>query len=130
MDGKEFSKIRKLLGKTQDELSKLLCVSAKAVQSYEQGWRKVQPHHEQQILLLLSLKIFSNKKIMDVNPCWEVKDCPDEWRDKCIVWELKARHFCWFLNGTFCQGKVQENWDDKIKMCRECKVYNNMFLYI
>lgn len=124
MDGKEFSDIREILGKTQDELSKLLCISTKAVQSYEQGWRNIQPHHEQQMLLLLSLKKLTDRNI---TPCWEVKDCPDEWRENCIVWELKARHFCWFLNGTFCQGKVQKGWDEKIRICRECEVYKAMF---
>ena len=122
MDNKEFSQIRKLLGKTQKQLAELLCVSVKAIQSFEQGWRNIPSHSERQLLLLFSLK-----KPMDMNfkPCWEIKDCPGEWRDNCIVWELKARHFCWFLNGTFCKGKLQNNWSEKILLCRECEVYRS-----
>jgi DNA-binding XRE family transcriptional regulator len=39
MESNEFSGIRKYLGKTQSELAGLLCVSTKAIQSFEQGWR-------------------------------------------------------------------------------------------
>ncbi len=123
MNRKEFSKIRTTLGKTQKELSKLLCVSVKAVQSYEQGWRNVPSFVERQLLLLLAIKRFSGNT---PKPCWEIKDCPTDWRAKCIVWELKAMHFCWFLNGTYCQGKTNSSWEDKIKLCRGCKVYMDM----
>ena len=124
MDREEFFRIRRVLDKSQNQMSVLLCVSAKAVQSYEQGWRHIPPHVEQQMLLLLVLKRSIN---MSSQPCWEIKDCPDEWRNNCIVWELKARYFCWFMNGTFCQGYVQKSWDKKIELCRECEVYKSMF---
>ena len=124
MDNKEFIKIRHLLGKTQAQMSGLLSVSDKAVQSYEQGWRNIPVNVERQMLLLLSLKQVTNRKPI---PCWKIKDCPTEHRSNCIVWELKARHFCWFLNGTYCQGKTQKKWDDKIRLCRECEVYKDMF---
>ncbi len=123
MDSKEFSHGRHLLGKTQDQLAQLLCVSLKAVQSFEQGWRRVPPYIERQLLLLLSLKRSVDSS---TEPCWKIKNCPDEWRENCIVWELKARHFCWFMNGTFCQGQLQKNWDEKIRLCRECEVYKSM----
>ena len=123
MDRKEFSKVRLLLGKTQDQLARLLPVSSKAVQSFEQGWRRIPPYVERQMLLLLSLKGSVDRNI---RPCWEIKKCPNEWRENCIVWELKARYFCWFLNGTFCQGQIQESWDKKIQLCRECEVYRSM----
>lgn len=123
MNNNEFSKIRHLLGKTQEQLAQILCVSNKAVQSYEQGWRNIPANLEKQMLLLHSLKSLPNRKIQ---PCWEIKNCPPEWRISCIVWELKVMHFCWFLNGTFCQGKTQESWENKIKLCRECKVFKEM----
>ena len=59
--------------------------------------------------------------------CWEINNCPDEWRDKCIVWELKIRSFCWFMNGTFCQGQMQGSWDNKVTICRDCEVYRSIF---
>jgi len=120
MEKKEFSEIRQYLGKSQKQLGQILCVSTKAVQSFEQGWRNIPPYIERQILLLYSLK-----KSMDKNSqfCWEIIKCPDEWRDNCIVWELQAKHFCWFINGTFCQGEMHRHWEEKIKICRECEIF-------
>jgi DNA-binding XRE family transcriptional regulator len=123
MNNKEFAKIRHFLGKTQKQLAHFLCVSAKAIQSYEQGWRQIPVNAQRQMLLLLSLKSTNDRSI---RPCWEVNNCPPEHRTNCIVWELKVRHFCWFLSGTYCQGKTQKSWNNKIKLCRDCKVYKAM----
>jgi DNA-binding XRE family transcriptional regulator len=123
MDNKEFSQIRSILDKTQDQLARLLSVSPKAIQSFEQGWRRIPAYVERQMLLLLSLK---RSLTRDFRPCWEIKNCPNEWRDNCIVWELQARHFCWFMNGTFCQGRIHKGWDEKIQLCRDCEVFQSM----
>lgn len=123
MDSKDFVKVRHHLGKTQRELARLLCISPRAVQSFEQGWRNITGNIERQLLFLLSLQKLSNN---NTNTCWETLDCPSEWRNECTAWEFKAGHFCWFVNGTFCQGKVQKNWQDKIQVCRQCKVYKLM----
>lgn len=122
MDNKEFSQVRHYLGKTQNELAKLICVSPKAIQSFEQGWRKVPASAERQLLLLLSLR-----RAMDatLRPCWEIRDCPPEHREKCTAWEFNAGHLCWFINGTFCRGSVQESWSKKIQLCRKCEVYQS-----
>jgi len=123
MYSKEFYQARRFLGKTQNQLAQLLAVSPKAIQSFEQGWRRIPPYVERQILLLLSLKKSSNRNIQS---CWDLKNCPQEWRENCIVWELKAKNFCWSMNGTFCQGQVQRSWDKKIKLCQGCEVYNSI----
>ena len=123
MDKIEFSKIRHTLGKTQDQMAQLLCVSSKAIQSFEQGWRQVPTYIERQMLLLLSLKRFKDRT---VKPCWKIINCPPEWRSHCIVWELKARSFCWFMNGTFCHGYAHKSWDEKIRTCEKCEVYTTM----
>jgi DNA-binding XRE family transcriptional regulator len=123
MNNKEFIEIRNFLCKTQVQLSELLSVSHKAVQSYEQGWRNIPSYVERQMLLLLALRGANDK---NNKPCWELKNCQKENRNKCIVWEFKVRHFCWFLNGTYCQGKTQKRWENKMKLCRECEVYKNM----
>jgi DNA-binding XRE family transcriptional regulator len=122
MQGKEFSNIRHYLGKSQKQLAQLLCVSTKAIQSFEQGWRKIPANAERQLLLFLSFK-----RSLDNNsvPCWEIKNCPIEWRENCTAWEFKAGYLCWFINGTFCQGKVKESWREKIKICRHCKVFRS-----
>lgn len=123
MDKKEFSQVRHVLGRTQEQLAQLLCVSPKAIQSFEQGWRNIPSYIEREMLLLLSLKRTADR---GVRPCWDIKNCPDEWRNNCIVWELQARHFCWFLNGTFCQGRMYNTWAEKILLCKECEVYQSM----
>ena len=123
MNSKEFSQIRHFLGKTQDQLARILCISPKAIQSFEQGWRHIPPYIERQMLLLLSLKRSRDRSIQ---PCWEILKCPNEWRENCIAWELKAGHLCWFINGTYCQGKEQGSWEKKIRVCRECEVYKSM----
>ena len=125
MVSKEFSQIRHYLGKSQSQLARLLCISPKTVQSIEQGSRKVPTHIERQMLLFLSLKRLSSNEI--IKPCWDIKSCPDEWRERCFVWELKVRHFCWFINGTYCQGHMHESWKKKYELCLECEVYQSMF---
>ncbi len=120
MDKKEFSQIRHYLGKTQNELARLVCVSPKGIQSFEQGWRDIPASVERQLLFLLSLK---RAKDETIRPCWEIRNCPGEHREKCAAWEFQAGHCCWFVNGTFCQGKVQDSWTKKIQLCRKCEVY-------
>jgi len=64
MNSQDFKMARKALGKTQKALAQMLCISAKAIQSYEQGWREIPPHIEREILLLLSTK--NDKKIIAI----------------------------------------------------------------
>jgi DNA-binding XRE family transcriptional regulator len=124
MDKKEFAQARHFLGKTQNELAKLLCVSSKAIQSFEQGWRKVSDAVERQLLFLISLKIAMDKTTA---PCWELRNCSSEMRARCPAWEFQAGYFCWFISGTICQGDIQKNWKEKIQLCRKCEVYKSMF---
>lgn len=123
MESNDFSRIRKYLGKSQKQLAQLLCVSQKAIQSFEQGWRSIPASAERQLLFLLASKTSLDENI---SLCWETQNCPSEWRQKCAAWELKAGHFCWFINGTFCQGKLQESWEEKIELCRQCNVLRSM----
>ncbi len=124
MGKKELSTIRQHLGETQSQMAQLLGVSLKAIQSFEQGWRSVPAHMERQTLFLMALKSSQGDK---AGPCWEIKRCSKETRQECPVWELQAGHLCWFINGTICQGEVQESWYEKMKLCRRCAVYLNLF---
>jgi DNA-binding XRE family transcriptional regulator len=124
MDKTEFSHIRHHLGKTQRQLAQLLGVSPKAIQSFEQGWRDIPVSTERQALLLMALKSPQNRK---ARPCWVAKRCSEETRQQCPAWEFQAGHLCWFINGTICQGKVQESWDEKMNMCRKCTVFVSLF---
>ena len=120
MNARNFSAARHKLGRSQTKMAQLLGVSAKAVQSFEQGWRKVPAHIERQLLFLLALK---KKDYAEGKPCWEMRNCPLEARENCPAWEFKLGHFCWFINGTICHGKAQPNWQKKIKICRHCEVF-------
>ena len=119
MTPKEFSTFRQRLGKTQKQMSELLGTSLRAVQSFEQGWRKVPVHVERQVLLLAALK----RGTENLRPCWEVRSCSPETRQACPAWEFRAGPLCWLINGTICQGKVQGTWSKKMKVCRKCRVF-------
>jgi hypothetical protein len=119
MENKEFARFRKNLKKTQKELSQLLGTSLKAIHSYEQGWRKIPPSVERQMFFLVANKRGNYR--LD-KPCWQVNDCAPEQRGKCPAWEFQNGEFCWFISGTICEGEAQKNWEDKMKMCRSCRV--------
>ena len=119
MDPLEFAQFRKILKKTQQQIASLLGKSVKAVHSYEQGWRSIPADVERQILfLILQIRGSENNR----KQCWTVMKCPKNRKNKCPAWEFKAGNFCWFINGTICQGKPKENWKEKIKICRNCEV--------
>ncbi|TFH41588.1 MAG: transcriptional regulator [ANME-2 cluster archaeon] len=122
MDSKEFKYFRKKLDKTQKQIAVLLTSSLKAVHSYEQGWRNIPVHVERQILFLVSL--MNQKKIKS---CWSIKKCSSEQKKKCPAWEFRAGKFCWFINGTMCEGEAKKNWREKIDFCRTCEVFNSIF---
>jgi DNA-binding XRE family transcriptional regulator len=118
MNKNEFTHARTILGKTQIQMAELLRTSLKTIQSYEQGWRSIPAHAEGQTLLLLSLKVGLHKQ----KACWTVRKCSPEKRLHCPAWEFKAGRFCWFINGTLCEGKAQFDWQKKMQICRSCEV--------
>ncbi len=122
MDANEFQSIRHKLLKTQRQMSELLGVSLKAVQSFEQGWRSISPYIERQALFLLAMKMESQQPLP---PCWEVRGCPRQMQDACPAWEFKSGHLCWFINGTICQGKHRKSWSQKMALCKTCKVFTS-----
>jgi hypothetical protein len=124
VDKKEFSQIRRDLGKTQKQMAQLLGTSLKAIQSFEQGWREIPLTAERQALFLVALKAFQNRS---TRPCWVMKRCSEKIRRDCPAWEFQAGHLCWFINGTFCGGKVQKSWQGKMKICRQCTVFVSLF---
>lgn len=124
MDTRQFIQARHYLGKTQVQLSELLGVSPKAIQSFEQGWRNIPVSAERQLMFLLYLSRMPSRN--DARNCWEVNRCPDAWKEKCIAWEYGAGNLCWFINGTFCHGQVQKNWETKIKTCQKCEVLRSV----
>lgn len=120
MDSKEFKYFRKKLKKTQKQMAQLLGVSLKAINSYEQGWRSVPDYVERQVFFIIyTIQNETEPK----KPCWIIKNCPPERKKQCPAWEFKAGTFCWLINGTVCEGDIQENWKEKMKICRTCEVF-------
>lgn len=120
MDSKEFFRARKKLEKTQKQMAELLGSSIKAIHSYEQGWRSIPGHVERQVFFLISRQ--RNADNGGPQKCWVAKKCPTKRKKECPAWEFRAGELCWFINGTICECTAQENWKEKMKICRECEV--------
>ena len=120
MEAAEFRWIRQKFFKTQKEMSELLGVSLKAVQSFEQGWRSIPAYVERQALFLLAMKRGTRQR---VSSCWEIRRCPREMQETCPAWEIRSGHLCWFINGTICHGKPRKTWSQKMVLCRKCEVF-------
>lgn len=120
LDNQQFSQIRRRLGITQKELANQLLTSPEAVKFFVQCWRQIPTSAERYMLLLPFWEVSWDKTF---KPCWEIHDCPPEWREMCNAYKYRMGNLCWFVNGTFCRGKYQKNWGSKINICRECKVY-------
>lgn len=124
MTAREFTAFRKLLKKSQRDMSRLLGLSIKAVHSYEQGRRKVPGSVERQVFFLYSrLRV----PLEGARMCWTAKHCPPDRKHQCPAWEFNCGTLCWFISGTFCQGAAQKTWDDKIRICRNCEVFQPVF---
>jgi hypothetical protein len=123
MDKIEFKHYRKKLDKTQKQMAQLLGVSIKAVHSYEQGWRTVPPSVERQVFFLIS-RLKSDRR--GKKNCWNIRNCPDDIKKNCPAWEFKTGDLCWFINGTVCNGTIQKTWNDKMTLCRSCKIFKDL----
>jgi len=123
LDSKEFVHLRKKLDKTQTQIAQLLGTSLKAIHSYEQGWRRVPAYVERQLFFLVARKEDNRRQ----KPCWVIKQCPPGQKKQCPAWEFRAGTLCWFINGTICEGEVQTDWHEKMKMCRSCEVFGSTF---
>jgi len=123
VESKEFINARKKLGKTQKEMAELLGISIKAIHSYEQGWRSIPAHVERQIYFLLARRRDGQ---LQQKPCWVVKKCPPKRKKECPAWEFQAGKLCWFINGTICECQAQKNWQEKMKICRQCEVLSSL----
>ena len=123
MDKSDFKFFRNKLNKTQKQMAELLGISLKAIHSYEQGWRNIPVHIERQIYFLVSRSV---KKTKGTKACWIIKKCSPEQKKRCPAWEFASGDLCWFINGTVCEGVVQKDWKEKMKICRSCEVFNSI----
>ncbi len=115
----DLLKVRESLGKSQSEFADLLGVSVRAVQSYEQGWRATPPLVQKMAILLLFLKFQQTNK---AQPCYKIKGCSAEKRQKCTADQMCDGQMCWIVTGNSHDGKKLKNWDAKAAKCRKCEI--------
>lgn len=114
----DLKAVREAIGVSQSEFADMICVSARAVQSCEQGWRNPSPGVERSALLLLLARRHGD--CLCTHQCWETVGCPEEDRDGCLVFQTRQGHLCWLLSGTHCRGIRLRSWEDKKATCFAC----------
>jgi len=70
MNGTEFSGIRHSLGKSQAQLARLLSVSPRAVQSFEQGGERSAIYGAADVVP----SVMSRAQTTRIKPCWNEKN--------------------------------------------------------
>ena len=124
MDGSAFMRrARMQLQMTQAELAKALRLSVRAVQSYEQGWRKLPDSLAIQLLTFLGL---DTDRIANSKPCWTVTGCKPEIRQNCPSFRIGNGHFCWMVAGDVCGGRLRPK-AETTPHCLTCKVTADFF---
>jgi len=120
MDKQEFVNIRKKLVKTQKEISTLLGISPRTVESYEQGLRNI-PVNSQRLLYFLLFKL-NKDKLQEEQLCWQDKVCPLNTREGCVAWLAQEGFYCWFLTGKSCV-REKEISKKKSSNCFGCSFF-------
>lgn len=116
----DFTVFRGKLKKTQNEMAELLGVSLKAVESYEQGWRRI-PANIERILYFLLFKMHKNL-FSRQDLCWLEMKCPPAIRANCPAWIAREGLHCWFLTGKMCRAK-QGTRSAKGRTCSDCAFF-------
>jgi DNA-binding XRE family transcriptional regulator len=91
-------RVRDTLRVTQAEMARMLRVSTRAVQSYEQAWREVPDSMAVQLLTLLA--IWRMKTDAEHPPCWEQTGCLPDTRSACPSFRATGGRFCWLAFGS------------------------------
>jgi len=106
------------LGLIQSAFARLLGVSPRAVQSWEQGGRSPTAAAERSMLLLL-LAHRNGARLAEL-VCWDHTQCLRERREECIVHRCRQGHLSWFMTGNACQGKDVRTWRGRKPACGNC----------
>ena len=120
----DFRRVRRELEVTQAEMGKILGLSVKAVQSYEQGWRRP-PDSIRRLLMVVfvSHRLWNHRHTI---ACWEQKRCPRKVRNECRAYQVRQGHLCWLITGTKCDGIDLRDCDKKRAACEKCAVYKRL----
>jgi DNA-binding XRE family transcriptional regulator len=117
--------VRKALGVSQSQAGRLLGVSTKAIQSYEQGTRAV-PAHVQRAAALLFFARWRKGNGASA-PCWKETGCRREVCETCPAFVQEAGDLCWMLTGTACRGEKAGTAEEKMARCQKCAVMTKWF---
>ena len=60
---------------------------------------------------------------IESKPCWEIKKCSKDTRDRCPAFKENKGYLCWTIGGTCCKQKVKETGKSWEHTCKECEVY-------
>lgn len=114
----EFKQLRELMQWTQAEAAHFLGVSKKAVESYEQGWRKAPDALWKEFLLIIALKRgYPN----GYKRCYEVMRCSPAVREACFCARNMRGLFCWATCQATCMRHLGGQ-GQTIKDCLHCPV--------
>jgi DNA-binding transcriptional regulator YiaG len=111
-------RLRLLLGVTQEGLAKALGISTKAVQSYEQGWRKTPLRVVKQMLTLVAMH---REDYSQSTPCWEIRGCDADSVANCPANTITHGRYCWAVASKSC-AKARGDKDISVLGCLECEV--------
>jgi len=118
--------VRKTLGLSQKEMSELMGVSKKTIESYEQRWRATPVNVER--LALLYLGCFKLAEKNEKVQCWRMTKCPKPRREACVVYKVKRGDLCWMFGGAPPEEEDgQTDWRAKFERCMQCKVLRAIF---
>ncbi|OGV61865.1 MAG: hypothetical protein A3K19_25225 [Lentisphaerae bacterium RIFOXYB12_FULL_65_16] len=121
-------KTRREFGVTQARLAAALGTSAKAIQSYEQGWRNVPTRVLLQLFVLMAVH---RRRQVDTVPCWEIRGCPPAERASCPSHTIGNGQFCWLVSaGSRCVPKDKDSAGsdrtDELLPCMGCAVIRRL----
>lgn len=113
--------IRKAMDMTQVEFAGVLGMSARAVQSYEQGWRQLP-----RATLLHMFAVLASTRRLNLGevPCWVLTGCPEPTRRDCRSRILNGGLFCWLVAGNSC-GRRSDDPCGPLK-CIDCEVIHRL----
>jgi len=111
-------RLRLLLAVTQAELASALGISAKAIQSYEQGWRETPLRIIKQMLTLVAMN--RNGEVRS-KLCWIVRSCEADMVSTCPANKITHGRYCWSVASKAC-AKVHGDEDTTVLGCLDCDV--------
>ena len=111
-------RLRRVLGVTQTELADALGISAKAVQSYEQGWRDTPLRIVKQLLTLVAM---NKEDAKNGKPCWIVRECEPKAVETCPANKITHGRYCWAVASKAC-AEYHGDPDPTVLGCLDCDV--------